>query len=375
MAISILIVDEELEILDSIGTALKQQKFDAHVAYNSNDAIEILKDKNIDIMITDVRLSGEDDFHLVQFSRKMIKYRNMPIVAITSDTDPELIEKGKENNIDTFLTKPIEFEKLYAILGKIVKKLNLMKAGELRKEVATVKLKALKALIVDDEDSITEMLKEFLEEELENVFTAPNVKEAQYVIEENQIDVMITDIKMPDQSGFDLVEWVNEQPMSAGIPIMMMTGVKKDIDSVKKAKNLYIDKYLIKPFDLKQVKQGLVEICADKYRQEKYKKFSKMYIELDEDAQKEEQNMLHQIRTQILKLKKDINVAIKDLRLLSKDAPAQERYKLEEKLEALETKAKDFQERMNMTKTDFFARKKELVAIKRGISQRLDKIR
>ena len=52
------------------------------------------------------------------------------------------------------------------------------------------------------------------------------------------------------------MEWINELPEAAGMPIIMMSGVKRDISSIKKAKQLWIDKYLAKPFDLKTIDIG-----------------------------------------------------------------------------------------------------------------------
>ncbi len=372
---TILVINDDMVILDNIGTELSEKGHKVLLAYDMDSAMENLRDNNVGLMIADINFPGKDGFKLLEYTRKIIKYRKLPIVLIEDESDQETIEKAKELEINVILPRPVDIEKLLPTVEGIQNRLKSEKDGTARRRIPVSNLTQLQILIVDDEIPITELLKEFLEPLFSKVYTAHGVQEALDVCEHNVVDVVISDIKMAGKSGFDLIEWINESPNTAGIPVIMITGVKKDIQSVQKAKNLWIDGYMIKPFELEKIKKALSDVCSNAYRLKKLKIFNKFFLELNEDAEKEEQNQMHQIRGQILGLKKELNVAIKELRLVPKEAPTKVKHDLEEKIENLEAKAKDFQDRMSLTKTEFFERRREFVALKRSLHQRMDKVR
>ena len=76
-------------------------------------------------------------------------------------------------------------------------------------------------LIVDDEKDIRDILQRTIKNEGYNCSIAGNVKEALKVIEDKNVDVIITDIVMPGASGIDLMEIVKEK---YDTDVMVMTG-------------------------------------------------------------------------------------------------------------------------------------------------------
>ena len=65
-------------------------------------------------------------------------------------------------------------------------------------------------LVVDDASDTLEVLQRNLQTEGYRVFVAPAVPEAIRIVDENQVDLVITDLKMPKVSGLDLVRHVRE---------------------------------------------------------------------------------------------------------------------------------------------------------------------
>ena len=68
--------------------------------------------------------------------------------------------------------------------------------------------KRLEIVVVDDEVQITELLKTFIEcaSTTSNVYTFNNAAEAKSFIQQNNIDLLITDYKMPEYNGIELME-------------------------------------------------------------------------------------------------------------------------------------------------------------------------
>ena len=99
-------------------------------------------------------------------------------------------------------------------------------------------------LIIDDESSIRITLREFLLREGYEVFTAENVQEAIQELHENDVDVVLSDIIMPRESGINLLKYVRE--INPDIRVIMMTG-EPTVDTAVEAIRLGAHDYLTKP--------------------------------------------------------------------------------------------------------------------------------
>jgi DNA-binding NtrC family response regulator len=102
-----------------------------------------------------------------------------------------------------------------------------------------------KILVVDDSTPTLEVIQRNLEAAGYEVFTAPSVEEAIAFLEQNSVDLVITDIKMPKISGLDLLKYVTENIKAT--EIMIITGypsIKGAVEAVKDG----AEDYLVKPF-------------------------------------------------------------------------------------------------------------------------------
>src|SRR5438132_1419898 len=100
-------------------------------------------------------------------------------------------------------------------------------------------------LVVDDEPYILTALATFLHSEFE-VITADSVEAAQRVFGERDIDLILTDQKMPRLSGVQLLEWVKQH--SPRTVRLMMTGfaeLEEAVDAINKGQ---VFRYLFKPW-------------------------------------------------------------------------------------------------------------------------------
>lgn len=111
-------------------------------------------------------------------------------------------------------------------------------------------MKEFRILIVDDEENMLKMLKTFFEEKEYKCFTASNGKEAVEIIESNQIDLVITDMKMPEMDGLELLRIIKEKHND--ISAVIMTGFAEEYTTTE-ALNLGADGYITKPFRNKEL--------------------------------------------------------------------------------------------------------------------------
>ncbi|MBL4932426.1 response regulator [Clostridium paridis] len=112
-------------------------------------------------------------------------------------------------------------------------------------------------LVVDDTKNIREMLKTFLEIEGYKVFEAKNAEEAIEIFNHHQIDLMFTDIKLPNVSGTELLKQVKKMNKSTTVIVMTAFGtIKNAVECTKFGAAAYLQK----PFTTKRIKSVLDEV-------------------------------------------------------------------------------------------------------------------
>ena len=106
-------------------------------------------------------------------------------------------------------------------------------------------------LIVDDEKSMRDFLKILLAKEGYDVIVASDGEQALGALDGNQIDLVISDIRMPGISGLDLLAKIKDE--SEDIPVIMITAFASPNDAVQAMKNGAYD-YISKPFNVDEIK-------------------------------------------------------------------------------------------------------------------------
>lgn len=114
------------------------------------------------------------------------------------------------------------------------------------------KLQQWNILIVDDNASLTDFLYEELKSIFKSVRIAHDGKEALTLLAKTKIDIVISDVMMPNINGFELCRRIKENTEISHIPIILLTA--QCDDSIKSYGNkLGADAYLEKPFEIEQL--------------------------------------------------------------------------------------------------------------------------
>ena len=104
-------------------------------------------------------------------------------------------------------------------------------------------------LVVDDDDKIRSLIKQYLIDKGFLISTAENAENAKKIIEIFNFNLIILDVMMPGQSGYDLTRELKE---SKNIPIILLTA-KGEVENRIHGLELGADDYLGKPFDPKEL--------------------------------------------------------------------------------------------------------------------------
>ncbi|MGM9850001.1 MAG: response regulator transcription factor [Bacilli bacterium] len=107
----------------------------------------------------------------------------------------------------------------------------------------------MKILIVDDEQGIREVIKEYCLLENYEVIEAENGREAIEKVKENNIDLIVLDIMMPKLDGYSTLKEIKE---IKNIPVILLSARKEEFDKLM-GFNLGSDDYMTKPFSPREL--------------------------------------------------------------------------------------------------------------------------
>ncbi len=107
-------------------------------------------------------------------------------------------------------------------------------------------------LVVDDDKQIVRLVKTYLEEAGYNVLTSLDGEDALRVIRHERPDLIVLDIQLPKQDGWEITRRLRAEELFAHVPILMLTARVEDMDKIL-GLELGADDYLTKPFNPREV--------------------------------------------------------------------------------------------------------------------------
>lgn len=157
---------------------------------------------------------------------------------------------------------------------------------DFQEEGTVIQFKDSSVLIVDDISYNIEVVENLLKDTKINIFGATNVKEANSILENNDIKLIFMDIRMPDIDGISFTKKLRQEQRFRDIPIIALTAmnIKDKLDEINK----YFQGYILKPLDKKQLISILKNFLPWEYTKKSHVKednldFSKVSKEVIEE--------------------------------------------------------------------------------------------
>jgi len=111
---SILVVDDNKENLKVVSNFLKTEGYQIALSLDADDALNILKENKIDLILLDVMMPGTDGFTFCRQLKKNDQLKDIPVVFLTAKTETsDLVEGFGVGGVD-YITKPFQKEELIA---------------------------------------------------------------------------------------------------------------------------------------------------------------------------------------------------------------------------------------------------------------------
>jgi len=107
---SVLIADDEETFRESICSLLRREGLECQCVDDANKALENLRHVCYDVLISDIRMPGNTDLHLVKAARELDGH--LPIILATAYPSAQTAIQAIDLAVEAYLTKPVDFEEL-----------------------------------------------------------------------------------------------------------------------------------------------------------------------------------------------------------------------------------------------------------------------
>lgn len=116
----VLTVDDSRTILAMLQHTLSSAGFDVLQAEDGRKGLEVLKDEDVDVVITDVNMPVMDGIEFIRHVRASGRYQSLPILILTTETSQEKRDLGRAAGGTGWIVKPFDPEKLVSVIRRVM---------------------------------------------------------------------------------------------------------------------------------------------------------------------------------------------------------------------------------------------------------------
>lgn len=118
---SILVVDDSASLRNMVTFTLKQEGYQVVEAGDGKEALDKAKTGRFDLVLTDVNMPVMDGITFCAELRKLPAFKFTPVLVLTTESSPEMKQRGKAAGATGWLVKPFNPEKLLSTIKRVVR--------------------------------------------------------------------------------------------------------------------------------------------------------------------------------------------------------------------------------------------------------------
>ncbi len=111
-----LVVDDNRTMADGLAQILDLLGVQAQVAYGARTGMMMLQKNVPDVNFLDINMPGVDGFEVMAYFRRLPQLKDVPVIIVTSDDQPETAKKAKGTGVLSLIVKPASVESIERVL-------------------------------------------------------------------------------------------------------------------------------------------------------------------------------------------------------------------------------------------------------------------
>ncbi|MDX2129045.1 MAG: response regulator [Chloroherpetonaceae bacterium] len=276
--INILLVDDEPLVLQSLSATFRRQ-YNIFTATNGKDAIEVVRQNQIHVVLSDQRMPGMLGHEVLRIIKTISPSTIRILLTGYSDLDA-IMSSVNSGEVFRFLTKPWKVDQLRETVAAAVE--IAQKVGQIYPNKSDVMKATVETADISDADEIDQMpaitsgqkenllIVEFNKEQLNamikvfekkyNVLPALSVDEAFNHLSNNDIYVMLSDLNLNTDDGMDFLYAVKQE--YPNIVIILLTQVRDALLAIKSINEFQVYRYHVKPCSVEDLDKTIQSAMA-----------------------------------------------------------------------------------------------------------------
>jgi CheY-like chemotaxis protein len=208
-----------------------------------------------DLIVCDFKMPRRSGVDFLRWLRGQKEFEHLPFILLSGSVLPHEEDVALQLGANLYLRKTPNFTKMTEHAQTILQLMREMQASPKRQAQDHVSRQRL-ILVIDDEAKVRKMMGDVLQAFGFGVLAASTSEEGLICARARRPDVILCDVVLPDASGFETARTLNEDPLTIGVPVVLMTGYPYMSQYVAQSKW----KLLVKPITANSVVETVA--CA-----------------------------------------------------------------------------------------------------------------
>ncbi len=202
----LLIVEDDPHYASIVANLAREGELKVLVAHTGNEALELAKQFKPTAISLDVFLPDMLGWTVLSRLKQDAELRHIPVQMLTLDEDRQ---HGLARGAFDFISKPVDAKELTGALDRVIR------FSDPRKR---------RLLVVEDDPAEQMSIRELIAHDDIEIHTAETGAEALEMLRSDDWDCVVLDLKLPDMSGFEVLERLREESDARDVPVVVFTG-------------------------------------------------------------------------------------------------------------------------------------------------------
>jgi len=302
---TILLIDDEINLLNAYSLMLEKKGYHILKANDGNEGLKVILSEDVDLVISDIYMPRKSGLVVIKQIRRILKYRNIPIIILSAGGTKKNVFRGIELGVDAFLAKPCKKEELYQTVEKVLKSNNNLAVNKYENSKINNKgwerPNDISILLVYKNARVTDNLYEFLTEHFYKIYIEENIEKVKDIINKKNINLLIFEVCSPDENNFKFLIDIYSQNKYIRIPIIIISEMKNEMEKLLNCLDSQVYKIIMKPFKYINLLKSISQVIDSKYLSEK---LALLIKNIGRNKEKET-NIINALRNEAAKLKSE----------------------------------------------------------------------